>query len=607
MSSSPISQSKLAINDEADNHPHYANPYNDNHLDKNGKWIPVDELDLDNLEVLEMMGHSLRAVEKLFIERSPDNFMDFCRELIDDKDYRAHELLAETQTDLSLKDLDNIINTSYKQAEIIMQKNKEIEELKQHIKHLEHSVATYKGYVESGLCSNCIPDENKEIKQLKLVIEDYDIKVNHMEIINKRPNKINYWTALLRDAKQNKLILAKNRPRCKSTHPTKCRRKAEAITSEHANTSSPSGYEFEARKRLDEGNYWWDYCKVCWDKAWFEPSNPASVITYYPFTSKWLENKIPHPDIIPAEILNNVEPEQHDSEPEDDLVPAGNLGEADTNGYVLHHDITGEVLQNAIPQLDGGGDIKPSTQKLVDRLRGGGDDPEVVVEGTCGEVIRNLFPQMAKFQSLLDQRVHIAFERADGNATNGEHDYRQELENILTQNKPYNHKDPQTQLRQRFLIRHTQMTLPAGFTWWWVHRMIDDVDNPDDIKHRPDNPAQFFNKIQKKYPALFKCMRIYDINFLDGKFHELCVPVVEEFKDGAKPDITKFKTFTTTLQSHEANVVPGSNVLDSYWVVGDSGNCPCGYPLVLDDCYGEWNVGVEQLICEGCHIIRKNN
>jgi hypothetical protein len=333
------------------------------------------------------------------------------------------------------------------------------------------------------------------------------VKIN--KIIKLPDTPLPYYTQLLRDAKQNKLILAKNRPRCKSSFYPKCRRKAEAITSEHANTSSASGYEYEARKRLDEGNYWWDYCKLCYDAGWVEVDSSGKTIN---------ATLTKDPDIIPAEILNNVEPEQHDSEPEDDLVPAGDLDEADTNGYVLHE---------IIPQLDGGGDVKPSTQKLVDRLRGGGDDPEVVVEGTCGEVIRNLFPQMAKFQSLLDQRVHIAFERADGNATNGEHDYRQELENILTQNKPYNHKDPQTQLRQRFLIRHTQMTLPAGFTWWWVHRMIDDVDNPDDIKHRPDNPVQFLNKIQKKYPALFKCMRIYDINFLDGKFHELCVPFVE--------------------------------------------------------------------------------
>ena len=127
-----------AVIDELDNHPHYAYPYNDNHLDKNGKLIPVDEMDLDILEVLDMMGHSIRAVENCFIERSADEFSDFCRELIDDKELRAHEL-QEAQTDLRLKELEEIIKQN-----------------------------------------------NIEIKQLKLVIEDYDIKVNHMEIINKR-------------------------------------------------------------------------------------------------------------------------------------------------------------------------------------------------------------------------------------------------------------------------------------------------------------------------------------------------------------------------------------------------------------------------------------
>lgn len=270
---------------EADNHPHYANPVNHNHLDKNGKVIP-DEIieDLDDLEILEMMGYTWRAVEREFVG-SNEYFHDFCRELIDDKDMRDNLLEYVSPDDITLQEQRDKI----KHLELVV-RNLE-SQLKQDTQDkalMEKTLIMYSSFIDE-LVPYSLMDEHRPDRLYRHLdglrerglnpVPPQPVKINYCVGVHKLPDTpLPHYTQLLRDAKQNKLILAKNRPRCKSTSPKRCRRKAEAITSEHANTSSASGYEYEARKRLDEGNYWWDFCKKCYDAGWVEVDNDGNEI-----------------------------------------------------------------------------------------------------------------------------------------------------------------------------------------------------------------------------------------------------------------------------------------------------------------------------------------
>ena len=53
--------------------------------------------------------------------------------------------------------------------------------------------------------------------------------------------------------------------------------------------------------------------------------------------------------------------------------------------------------------------------------------------------------------------------------------------------------------------------------------------------------------------------------------------------------------------------VPGSDVCESDWEVGDSGDChECGLVLTLDDCYRSEDLPEDLMLCEGCFVNSTN-
>eukprot|EP01052_Picozoa_sp_SAG31_P028303 SAG31_NODE_2721_length_5189_cov_4.868566_6_plen_106_part_00 len=60
----------------------------------------------------------------------------------------------------------------------------------------------------------------------------------------------------------------------------------------------------------------------------------------------------------------------------------------------------------------------------------------------------------------------------------------------------------------------------------------------------------------------------------------------------------------TTTNQHDT----GSNVPESEWEVGDSGNChECGLSLSWDDCHMSEDLPGDLMLCEGCIIKRQEN
>ena len=59
-------------------------------------------------------------------------------------------------------------------------------------------------------------------------------------------------------------------------------------------------------------------------------------------------------------------------------------------------------------------------------------------------------------------------------------------------------------------------------------------------------------------------------------------------------------------QGTHNGVVPGSNVPESDWEVGDSGDChQCGRSLSLDDCYMSEDLPGDLMLCESCITQRR--
>ena len=51
------------------------------------------------------------------------------------------------------------------------------------------------------------------------------------------------------------------------------------------------------------------------------------------------------------------------------------------------------------------------------------------------------------------------------------------------------------------------------------------------------------------------------------------------------------------------NIVPGSNVCESDWVVGDSGDCnKCGLVISLNNVRLTWDLPGDLMLCEGCFL-----